>query len=299
MVRLLRIARRRQEIFGEFMRCPRGHRVPGFNVVRCSCGVTFEEYSSGYVRLQAARRLHPMSHLRFDRPQPRPMSRPARTKGIQLTARDDAVLRVVARMRAIRTGDVVRLVFPAAFDVTPPFAVSVGCARAGFSKARPRWVRHRAHPRASGADVGPGHRVDVGSVPSGRRTHHLVTVSAWAGLATDLHRTGAAAIDLVRAEWEIREHPDSRSALLVPDLLVQLRLVDGRIVRLAVELDRGTERPPTLWRKLQAYEACRHDPAGLFGWVDFTLVMVLEHPGPARRRTLERIVSDWSGTSLV
>src|SRR5207249_9420572 len=98
--------------------------------------------------------------------------------------------------------------------------------------------------------------IATGAMPRGGLKHHLGIVEAWVGLAGAAHASQSFSLELFRPDWEIREHPEGREARLVPDALVQLGLGDGGpgAFRFALEVDRGTERPPELRKKVQLYE---------------------------------------------
>jgi hypothetical protein len=127
-------------------------------------------------------------------------------------------------------------------------------------------------------------------------------VEAWVGLAGAAHASQSFSLELFRPDWEIREHPEGRDARLVPDAMVQLGPRDGGLggLRFALEVDRGTERPPELRKKVQLYEALRTGPCGVYGWRELGLVVAIDRAGKRRQEVVEETLQqEWGSWRLL
>lgn len=89
---------------------------------------------------------------------------------------------------------------------------------------------------------------------------------------------------------------------MIPDAVVQLsigRRDDPLAIRLALEVDLGTEALSVLARKIGAYERQRQN-GGLFGWPEFGLCAFVPGASAPRRRSVEScIAGHWSGWWMV
>lgn len=233
--------------------------------------------------------------------------RQARTKRrgdvrVELSERDRALLRALARFRLVRTSDLVALVF--------------GNVRRDTAAARLRrlfdagYLDVRAHDRAeenlyslgrAGRQFIEADGVEQGRVPRGEVSHHLAVVSVWVEIAKAAEASPELRLDLFRPDWEIRERLGERRSSVVPDALVKVTLT-GPIeqgVRFALEVDRGTEPISVLRRKLDAYEGLREGPGGLFGWKDFGMVVVTQGVATGRRQAIHRLMDEAWGSWFV
>lgn len=217
----------------------------------------------------------------------------------QISPRDAQLLWLLARFRIARTKDLVSLAFA---GVRPDTAAARlrKLYDAGFVD-----VQAGDRSRESVYGLGAAGRalletqgVEVGRRPGQNFGHHLGIVRAWTQIVTCTRTIQGVSIELIRPDWEIRAAVGEH-AVLVPDLLVQLRVGHGdpgAVVRLAVEVDRGSERNGALRDKLEAYQLALSGSDGLFGWRDVGLAFALSGAGVARRRAIEALtVQHWTG----
>ncbi len=221
-----------------------------------------------------------------------------------LTARDAVLLRALARFRLARTSDLAVLCFPGVRRDT----VAARLRRlfdAGYLDTR---VSQRTEENLY--VLGPEGRTWLRRAgetprraPNGGVDHHLAIVRTWVDIAAAVHRTPGASLNVVRPDWEIHEALGGARLPLLPDALLELGVDAGgqRIdVRVALELDRGTERGTHLPRKLRLYESVRASGTGLLGWQEFGLALVLEGAGKKRRATVEDMLQrTWGGWSVL
>ena len=215
---------------------------------------------------------------------------------VELSTRDETLLRVLGRFRISRTADLAHLVFPG--------------VRRDTVAARLRRLFDAGYIDVTAADrasenvysLGPkgktwmsDHGHAVGRVPRDR-DHHLAVVRAWGDVACAVHALPGVRLALVRSDWELA---DRRASLaVVPDLFIEFSVdvPGGHIpVRLCVEVDMGSEAPAVWARKLAAYEAARESPSGLLGWRDFGLALVTGGNRGRRGRLARLISAAWSG----
>ncbi len=230
-------------------------------------------------------------------------SRTARRSGavIELTARDEALLRALCRFRVARTSQLAVLFFAEVRRDTAAERLR-RLYDGGFLDVRSteRSEENLYSLGLKGREWLKERGIGTGAMPRGGVEHHLGIVEAWVGLATAVHASPACTLELFRPDWEIREHPEGRLARLVPDALVQLRGIEpvGRSdpVRFALEVDRGTERPPELQRKFRQYEELRTNSSGIFGWSELGLVLATTGEGPRRRSAVESALRDAWGS---
>jgi DNA-binding PadR family transcriptional regulator len=232
-------------------------------------------------------------------------SRERRRRGVvvRLTERDELLLEAVQRFRLARTGDLVTAAFPGVH----PMTASVRLRRlfdAGYLDVRcgdrseenvyslgplgRRWVLERALP--------------VGRIPRGGTAHHLAIVRAWSSVADTLQRQASTALELARADWELREEFGQHGLAVVPDLFLVLRVAFAgereRVVAVTVEVDLGTEALGVLRRKFETYDELADGGRGLFGHREFAVAVALDNPGrgDAVKRLLDRA---WHGRQLI
>lgn len=230
-------------------------------------------------------------------------SRITRRSGVEvkLTARDEALLRGLARFRIARTGDLLALFFAEVRRDTAAQRLR-RLYDSGFLDVRSteRSEENLYSLGPQGRDWLKGKSVSVGSVPRGSLPHHLAIVKAWSGLAAATHSSPIWQLEHFRPDWEIRERAGSPGLPLVPDALVQLRRNEpgGQCgpVRFALEVDRRTERPPELQRKLRQYEELRSSPGGIFGWSELGIVLATIGTGPRRRAAVEAALREAWGS---
>jgi hypothetical protein len=218
---------------------------------------------------------------------------------VVLTQRDQALLCAVGRFRLVTTADVAVLFFPGRHrDV---------CADrlrrlfdAGFLE-----VRAAERAAQNQYNLGPAGRkwiADQGgtwrSPPRGGVEHHLGIVQVWATLASVLHDRPGLSLTRFIPDWEIRSG-NACLATVVPDALVEVGRPDEAVrgpVRLALEVDLGTEWLPMLRRKLRAYRELAGTDEGAFGWKSFGLALAVLGPGAPRTSALRQLVArEWDG----
>lgn len=230
--------------------------------------------------------------------QPRDVRR--RAVRVRLNERDKAILRTVARMRLVATGDLARLLFP---GVSTNY-VSQRLRRLFDAQYLGTQVRDRSEPNLY--VLGPRGRqwvqaqgISLKPAPRMGQEHFLAIVHFWAVIASALHSNPVWTLDRFLPEWEIREGLGGLWQPVVPDALLQLTLsseVPQRVVRAAVEIDLGTERRNVLVQKLRRYRELLMAGDSLLGWDEFGLVLVLGGWSSARQRDLGRLLDDhWGG----
>ena len=214
------------------------------------------------------------------------------------------LLRSLNRFRMARTTDLISLFFPSVRRDT-----ANGRLRrlfdAGYLDVR---VADRTDDNLY--SLGPRGRdwireqgATVGFRPRGQIAHHLAIVQAWTELAAWSSSFSDLDLRLFRPDWELRPHLTGVSPL-VPDALVELQFrpanQDARLLRLAVEVDLGTERTAILRDKIAKYRAVLATPGGLLGWTSFGLAVVLGDYSPRHQSSIARILdeswgNDWIG----
>lgn len=232
-------------------------------------------------------------------------SRATRRRGVsvQLSTRDELVLRGLSRFRIARTGDLATLAFGGVRRET----VNRRLRRlfdAGFLETH---VGDRSEENVY--SLGPAGKLwladrglAVGARPRGSDAHHLAIVRAWVELAAAVHAARSLQLTLVRPDWEIRERVPE--AVLVPDALVELRLAAAPgppvSIRFALEVDCGSERNAALRNKLERYASLLGAPGGLFGWHEFGLLVRLAAGGRRREVNVGALLeSTWPGWSVL
>jgi len=216
-----------------------------------------------------------------------------RTLGrLRLQARDEELLRALARLRVARTSDLATLCFPG--------------VRRDTTQRRLRVLFDAAYLDVSSRDQASENLYSLGSrgrafvkevgeaglpIPRGGLAHHLGIVGTWVALASSGHP--GLHLELSRPDWELRAEFAARGLAVIPDLFAVLRL--GSVTKtLAVEVDLGTEPVRVLRSKMRAYERLQRGAQGLFGSRRFVVAVVL---GDDRRReAVEQLVRrDWDG----
>jgi hypothetical protein len=217
-----------------------------------------------------------------------------------MTERDERVLLALARFRLARTSDLRRAVFPGRhkdtagerlrklfdiglLDVRPGDRSEENVYALGV-KGR-EWLRSKGHA--------------VRRIPRGDARHHLAIVAVWTGVLEALRRVPGARIARAVPDWELRELTHS-APLLVPDLLLHVEVGRGTSppspLRIAVEVDLGSESVGVLRSKVDKYESARVAPEGLLGWRDFHLCLFAPGAGSGRLDSIRSVIDDaWGG----
>lgn len=224
-------------------------------------------------------------------------ARDARRRAVKvvLSTRDERILRALARFRIAKTSDLVRVAFPGIRKDTAAARLR-RLFDGGFLNVQ---VPGQAEENvvslgAKGRSWLTAHGVIAGNVPRGGLDHHLALVRAWSSIVATVHVEPVLALELFRADWEIREH--ALGTIVVPDALVQLGVKDRAPVRFALEVDLGTESLRTLRVKIAAYEELRTMGHSLFGWREHGLAVALPAAADVRKKGVQRILADtWSG----
>jgi len=230
--------------------------------------------------------------------------RSQRRNGIRLdlTERDRALLGALARFRLAPTSGLTRLFFAG----VRPDTAAVRLRRlfdAGYLDVtsaelhRPNYYRLGPKGRQWADQLG----VAAGRAPAGGQAHHLAIVRIWTEFALLARGGQEFRLSLFRPDWELREVADRRE-LVVPDALAELlpgaSEHPGGPIRLALEVDLGTESIRTLSRKVDSYRAVLSEGDGLFGWPAVTLILLADGLTIGRRRALEELLErrcpvDW------
>lgn len=223
-----------------------------------------------------------------------------RTRRIEMTERDERVLLALARFRLARTSDLRRAVFPGRHKDTAGerlrklFDVGLLDVRPGDRSEESVYalgVKGREWLR------GKGH--EVRRIPRGDARHHLAVVGVWTGVLEALRGVTEAHIARAVPDWELRELTPS-GLDLVPDLLLHLEVARGTSppspLRIAVEVDLGSESVGVLRSKVEKYESARLAPEGLLGWRDFRLCLFAPGAGSGRLDSIRSVIGEaWGG----
>lgn len=219
---------------------------------------------------------------------------------VELSPRDELLLTALGRFRAATTTPLLQIAF-------------AGIRRdTGIARLRrlydAKFVAVRAQDRMAENiySLGPKGRAwllergaEVGPLPRGNLAHHLAIVRVWTAIVLEAQRTPGLHLDLVQADWSIRQHVPA-SAPVIPDALVQLTVPDLGPIRLAFEIDLTTETVAVLRDKIDRYETLRQTDDGLFGWQRFTLAVALVGAALTRQRAIQQLLnSRWGGPALV
>ena len=237
------------------------------------------------------------------------MSRQARDKRrksvrIELSDRDQTLLRALARFRLAQTTSLTDLVF-------------YGARRDTASRRLRRlfdagYLRVRSNDLSSENiySLGPegiawlrAQGVQPGRVPRGDPSHHLAIVRTWVDISLAVHERPGVALRLVRPDWEVREGIEDGRFPIIPDALIALQVESvedaGSMVRLALEVDLGTEPLPVLGSKFRRYETLRTGD-GPAQWEEFGLGIYLRDPAGNRMESVGRLLDKlWGGWSVV
>jgi protein involved in plasmid replication-relaxation len=232
----------------------------------------------------------------------RRIARDRRRSGVRvlLGARDEALLRALARFRIARTEDLARLFFR---DIRRDTASSRlrKLHDAGFIEVRstglnePNVYALGPEGRSWAEDRG----VSVGTPPAPPFAHHLMIVRLWASLAATLSGDGALRLQRFEPDWELRARLAGSGAPVVPDAAIEIGprgRPSGPVARIALEVDLTTERPAALRRKLTAYDVSRC----FDGSQPVTLAVVLFGARERRVAALRSLIeAEWRGPGRV
>ena len=90
---------------------------------------------------------------------------------------------------------------------------------------------------------------------------------------------------------------------MVPDAMCELRYQPSgeaaRVLRLAFEIDLGSERTSVLRDKLIKYRSAVTSPGGLFGWTQLALALILGNSSARRKRSIAQLVDDCWGSHWI
>jgi hypothetical protein len=158
---------------------------------------------------------------------------------VQVTTRDERLLRALGRFQMARTSDLIRLCFPGVRRDT------VNARLRRLYDASLLEVRMTDRAEDNVYSHGPeGRRLlhVTGRVPH-VGAHHLAIVRFWTELAVAAHEQRLQLRSFV-PDWELRRTASG----VVPDAIVELG-----VEQFALEVDRGTESLATLANKIRAY----------------------------------------------
>jgi len=209
---------------------------------------------------------------------------------VKLTARDEALFAALGRFGIAHSSDLGRLLFPGRHrDV-----LAARLRRLYDSSFLEAHVLDRAAENVY--SLGPRGRAwlhgrggTVRGVPRPPWYHHLGIVSLWSGIAAATHQVEGLRLARFLPDWEIRECGSAAGLEIVPDALIELvGYVDGqpRPVRLAVELDRGTESLEVLRRKVRTIAG-----RSFMDWPAFDLIVLLDAAGQSREQKIRELLA--------
>jgi len=213
---------------------------------------------------------------------------------VKLTTRDEALIRALGRFRIATSGNLGELFFPGRNrDVLMSRLRKL--YDAGFVEvhAPERAAENVYSLGRRGRRWLEGQGIAAGSAPRGPWAHHLGIVQLWVKLAATAHLLARTKLVSFRPEWEIREGLEE-SLAVIPDAVVELdRWGTDRSsrLRLALEVDRGTEALRVLAGKVQTYASMSSlpwwsTPAGS----DVTVVLFLLDEGERRERQVRELL---------
>lgn len=189
---------------------------------------------------------------------------------VRLTARDKALLTALSRFRIARSSDLIRLGFPrtrrdgAQRRLRKLFDAGLITVHLRGLNDENLYALTRKGRELLGVQESAR-----GRIPKKGLNHHLAVVSTWVDIALGVGKHTAMRLDSFQPERVLREQFGRQGHPVIPDALVQLCLHhpqgNHRVLRVALEVDLGTEHRPTLERKFRAYENIRQSVPELFG----------------------------------
>jgi hypothetical protein len=214
---------------------------------------------------------------------------------VSLTSRDQALLRALARFRIARSSDLGRLFFPGRNrDVLAARLRRLYDTRFLEVHVLDRAAENVYSLGRAGKVWLKGFGMPIRSIPRPPWLHHLAIVRIWSGVAAATRTLEGARLARFSSEWELREGEDVRFLGIVPDALVEILRGPHRI-RMALEVDCGTESMDVLREKLRRYGDLRAG-GGLFEWKEFELLVALQGAGVRRERAIQDLLrTEWAG----
>ncbi|MBI1797170.1 MAG: replication-relaxation family protein [Candidatus Eisenbacteria bacterium] len=230
------------------------------------------------------------------------IARDRRRAGVRviLGARDQALLRALARFRVARTDDLTALFFAGVRRDTASTRLRK------LHDARFIEARLSSLSEQNAYQLGPAgrawadeHGVAAGPPPAPPAAHHLTIVRLWARLAAALAADQTFRLHRFEPDWEVRTRLAGTGAPVVPDAAIE---IGGRepqassVTCIALEVDLTTERPGVLRRKLSPYEVSHC----FAGEGPVALAVVLVGAGERRVSSVRSLVeSTWTGIGHV
>lgn len=230
--------------------------------------------------------------------------RTERAKGVKvvLGPRDEALLAALTRFQIARTSDLTSLFFHGARSDTAArrlrqlFDASFVDVHGGGLHEESVYSLAEA-----GRSWAEARELVFRRVPARPWDHHLGIVRAWTRLARALHAHPTLRLLRVDPDWTLRREFAGGAFPIVPDAAAEIERRRGGTldrIRVALEIDLGSERRSVFERKIVAYE-----PSIFFNGVaseTVLLAVVLANAGSRRMRSLEQlVVTRWRGASLV
>lgn len=229
-----------------------------------------------------------------------PRDLPRKGVRVELNERDQALLAALARFGIARTGSLVTLFFA---DIRRDTAadrlrrlLDAGYLHAEVSdRAKENVYQLGPDGRRWAADRG----IKETRPPRSERSHHLAVVRTWVELARACHEIPGVEMTRVMPEWELRARPVAAAYPVMPDVMFEMTVTLAAApatVRMAVEVDLSSERPPILRRKVTNYRRFLGAEEGLWGWTEFGLAFVVSGWSDQRCQGLaEMMGATWPG----
>ncbi len=214
---------------------------------------------------------------------------------VSLTSRDEALLRALARFRIARSSDLGRLFFPGRNrDVLAARLRRLYDARFLEVHVLDRAAENVYSLGPAGKEWLRGVGTPIRSLPRPPWLHHLGIIRTWSSVAAATRTLEGMRLARFSSEWELREGEGGQHFGIVPDALIEL-VRDPHRVRMALEVDCGTESMDVLREKLRRYDVLRAG-GGLFGQKEFELLVALQGAGVRRERAMEGLLrTKWTG----
>lgn len=195
---------------------------------------------------------------------------------VVLTERDQALLAALARFRIARTSDLVRLLFTETRRDTASRRLRQ-LFDGGYLEAivgnRADENLYRLGPAGRRWSAAQGLRLV--SPPRSALDHHLAVVRTWVDLARVCYELPGGRLVRALPEWELRLLPETAAYRVIPDALTEMSLTGHgdvtRLLRMALEVDLGTEGGRVLRDKVRSYCRIVGSGEGLWGWTDVVL----------------------------
>jgi hypothetical protein len=214
---------------------------------------------------------------------------------VSITSRDEALLRALARFRIAHSSDLGRLFFPGRNrDVLAARLRRLYDARFLEVHVLDRAAENIYSLGPAGKEWLKGRGIPIRSAPRPPWLHHLGIVRIWSKVAAATRLLEGARLVRFSSEWELREGEDRQHFGIVPDSLIEV-VRDQRRIRMALEVDCGTESTDVLREKFRRYDALGAG-GGLFEWKVFELLVALQGAGVRRERVIQGLLrTEWAG----